>query len=67
MGAFEYSQAEEIRDAFSRYRVRYLLLENPARSCWDFPIRRKTRTFTSKNHPLIARQPSQRCEIWDLS
>jgi hypothetical protein len=27
MGAFEYRQAEEIRDAFSRHGVRYLFLE----------------------------------------
>ncbi|MDQ6860984.1 MAG: hypothetical protein M3032_07500 [Verrucomicrobiota bacterium] len=33
MGAFEYCQAEQIRQRFSEHGVRYLFLENRARLC----------------------------------
>jgi hypothetical protein len=37
MGAFEYRQAEEIRDAFSRHRVRYLFLGKSGAILLGFP------------------------------
>ena len=37
MGAFEYRQAEEIRDAFSRYGVRYLFLGKSGAILLGFP------------------------------
>ena len=36
-GAFEYRQAEEIRDAFARHRVRYLFLGNSGMILLGFP------------------------------
>ena len=37
MGAFEYRQAEEIRDVFSRYQVRYLFLGKSGAILLGFP------------------------------
>src|SRR5262245_41111813 len=37
MGAFEYRQAEEIRDAFSRHGVRYLFLGKSGAILLGFP------------------------------
>jgi hypothetical protein len=37
MGAFEYRQAEEIRDAFARFGVRYLFLGNSGAILLGFP------------------------------
>jgi hypothetical protein len=37
MGAFEYRQAEEIRDAFSRHSVRYLFLRKSGAILLGFP------------------------------
>jgi hypothetical protein len=37
MGAFEYRQAEEIRDAFARHRVRYLFIGKSAAILLGFP------------------------------
>lgn len=37
MGAFEYRQAEEIRDAFSRHRVRYLFIGKSGAILLGFP------------------------------
>ncbi len=37
MGAFEYRQAEEIRDAFAAYRVRYLFLGKSGAILLGFP------------------------------
>jgi hypothetical protein len=37
MGAFEYHQAEEIRDAFKRHRVRYLFLGKSGAILLGFP------------------------------
>ncbi len=33
MGAFEYRQAEEVRDALSRHSVRYLFIGKSEASC----------------------------------
>src|SRR5882724_3668341 len=37
MGAFEYRQAEEIREAFQRYQVRYLFLGKSGAILLGFP------------------------------
>ena len=41
MGAFEYRQAEEIRDVFVRHGVRFLFIGKSVQFCSAFPIPRK--------------------------
>ena len=55
MGAFEYRQAEEIRDAFARHGVRYLFLGKSVRFSSVFPTPHKMPTFTSTSHQPIVR------------
>jgi hypothetical protein len=51
MGAFEYRQAEEIRDAFSRQRVRYLFLGKSGAILLGFP------DTTQDAHLFVERSP----------
>jgi hypothetical protein len=44
MGAFDYRQAQEVRDAFARHNVHYLFIANPARFFWAFPTRLRMHT-----------------------
>jgi hypothetical protein len=47
MGAFEYRQAEEIRDAFARHGVRYLFIGKSGAILLGFPDTTPLRTPTS--------------------
>ena len=55
MGAFEYRQAEEIRDAFSRQRVRYLFLGKSGAILLGFPD-------TTQDADLFVERSPQNCQ-----
>ena len=76
MGAFEYRQAEEIREAFARHRVRYLFLGKSGAILLGFPdttqdadiyperTRENGRALVSALRDLgFALEPSQNAEI----
>lgn len=52
--AFEYRQAQEIRDCFQQHGIRYLSSENPAPFCSAFQTRHKTLTFSSRRRRKTA-------------
>jgi hypothetical protein len=50
MAAFEYRQASELHDALSRHGVRYLFIGKSGAILLGFPIPRKMRISSLKNH-----------------
>ncbi len=55
MGAFEYRQAEEIRDSFARHDIRYLFIGKSDAILLGYPDTTRTRTCMSKKNPQTAR------------
>jgi hypothetical protein len=55
MGAFEYRQAEEIRDCFRRHRIRYLFLGKSGAILLGFPD-------TTQDADIFVEKASENCE-----
>ena len=55
MGAFDYRQAEEVRDAFARHRVRYLFLGKSGAILLGFPD-------TTQDADLFVEKTPENCQ-----
>jgi hypothetical protein len=51
MAAFDYRQAEEIRDALARHAVRYLFIGKAGAILLDLPRLRSFREYWKRSHP----------------
>ena len=56
MGAFEYRQAEEIRDAFARHSVRYLFIGKSGAILLGSRTRPRTQICSSSAAPTTERR-----------
>ena len=56
MGAFEYRQAEEIRDVFARQAVKYLFLGKSGATLFSGPTRRKRRMVAAAQIKISAKK-----------
>lgn len=55
MAGFEYRQAEEIRDAFSQHKVRYLFLGKSGAILLGFPdTTQDADVFPERNHDTVS-------------
>lgn len=54
MAAFDYRQAEEIRDALARHQVRYLFIGKSGAILLGFPDTTQDAAFSSTAHPKTA-------------
>ncbi len=61
MAAFEYRQAEEIRNAFFRQGVRYLFIGKSGALLLGYPDTTQTRIFFWRNRLKMARRPLRHC------